>query len=42
MKKKDNSTKIFTNLIESDKEYERNLIKRNDITFEDSKKLKGF
>jgi hypothetical protein len=40
--KKDNATKIFTNLIESDKEYERNLIKRNDITFEDSKKLKGF
>ena len=40
--KKDKATKIFTNLIDTDKEYERNLVKKNDVVIEDSKKLKGF
>ena len=40
--KKDKATNIFTNLIETDNEYERNLIKKNNISNEDSKKMKGF
>jgi hypothetical protein len=40
--KKDKATKIFTALLETDNEYERNILIKNNITSDETKKLKGF
>ena len=40
--KKDRATQIFNSLLESDKDYERNLIRKKDCSLDNTNKLKGF
>ena len=40
--KKDRATQIFNTLLETDKDYEKNLVKKKDISLDENKKFKGF